>query len=37
MNDPLILIGLGFLRVVFSGDGGGHQFDPPFIFQEELM
>ena len=27
-------IRLGFLRVIFSG---GFQFDPPFIFQEELI
>ena len=34
---PLTLIGLGFLRVVFPGGGGGGQIDPPFIFQEELI
>ena len=33
----LTLIRLGFLRVVFTGGGGG-QFDPPpLIFQEELI
>ena len=31
---PLTLIRLGFLKVVFPG---GCQFDPPFIFQEELI
>ena len=34
-NEPLTLIRLCFLRVVFSG---GCQFDPsPFIFQEKLI
>ena len=34
-NQALTLIRLGFLKVVFSGVGGG---DPPaFIFQEELI
>ena len=34
----LTLIRLGFLRVVFPGKwGDGGQFDPPFIFQEELI
>ena len=30
---PLTLIKVGFLKVVFHG---GRQFDPLFIFQEEL-
>ena len=33
----LTLIRLGFLKVVFPGEGGWVQFDPPFIFQEELI
>ena len=36
INEFLTLIRLGFLRVVFPGGGGG-QFDPPFIFLEELI
>ena len=36
-NSFLTLIRLGFLKVVFPWDGGGGQFDPPFIFQEELI
>ena len=32
--NSLILIKLGFLRVAFSG---GAQFDPSFLFQQELI
>ena len=28
---------LGFLKVVFFWNGGGVQFEPSFIFQEELI
>ena len=42
VKNALTLIRLGFLKVVFPGgkDGGGMgggQFDPSFIFQEELI
>ena len=35
-NKQLTLIRLEFLKVVFPG-GRGSQFDPPFLFQEELI
>ena len=35
-NKQLTLIRLGFLKVVFPG-GRGSQFDPLFLFQEELI
>ena len=35
MITNLTLIGLGFLRVLFSG--GGSQFDRSFIFRKELI
>ena len=34
LKKSLTLIRLGFLKVAFPGGG---QFDPPFIFQEELI
>ena len=34
LSNSLTLIRLGFLKLVFPGEG---QFDPPFIFQEELI
>ena len=37
MIEILTLISARFLRVVFSEWEGGHQFEPPFIFQEELI
>ena len=40
MITNLTLIGLGFLRVLFSGGGGGggdSQFDRSFIFRKELI
>ena len=41
MITNLTLIGLGFLRVFFSGGGGGgggeSQFDRSFIFRKELI
>ena len=38
-TNTLTLIRLSFLRVAFPGvrEGGGGQFDPRFIFQEELI
>ena len=37
-TSELTLMKLGFLRVVFPGEGGGGvQFDPSFIFKEELI
>ena len=35
-KNTITVIRLGFLRVVFSWEGGG-QFEPPFIFQEEFI
>ena len=35
-NKQLTLIRLGFLKVVFPG-GRGSQFNPLFLFQEELI
>ena len=35
--NALILMRLGFLRVVFPGGGWGASIWPPFIFQEELI
>ena len=32
----LTLIGLGFMRVVFSGGGGGVNLTPPYYFKENL-